>query len=105
MGNGEKQNKARTRKEKLEAQRKYSELNKRVKNSIKKDKNVFLEGLAERAEKAAACGQMKIVYDTTRIIFGKHRTSITRPVKDKHGNDIMNKRDSLTVGENTLSSC
>ena len=31
---------------------------------------------------------MKIVYDTTRIISGKHRTSITRPVKDKHGNDI-----------------
>ena len=49
---------------------------------------------------------MKIVYDTTRVISGKHRTSITRPVKDKHGNDIYkNKRDSLTVGENTLSSC
>ena len=34
-------NKTRTRKEKLKAQRKYSELNKSVKNSIKKDKNVF----------------------------------------------------------------
>ena len=99
-------NKARTRKEKPEAQRKYSELNKSVNNSIKKDKNVFLEGLAERAEKAAACGQMKIVCDTTRTISRKHITSITRPVKDKHGNGIyMNTRDSLTVGENTLSSC
>ena len=88
-------NKARTRKEKLEAQRKYSELNKSVKNSIKKDKNVFLEGLAERAEKAAACGQMKIVYDTTRIISGKHRTPITRPVKDKHGNDIYEQEGQL----------
>ena len=88
-------NKARTRKEKLEAQRKFSELNKSVKNSIKKDKNVFLEGLAERAEKAAACGQMKIVYDTTRIISGKHRTSITRPVKDKHGNDIYEQEGQL----------
>ena len=62
------------KKEKLEAQRKYSELNKSVKNSIKKDKNVFLEGLAERTKKAAACGQMKIVYDTTRIISGKQKT-------------------------------
>ena len=88
-------NKARTRKEKLEAQRKYSELNKSVKNSIKKDKNVFLEGLAERTEKAAACGQMKIVYDTTRIISGKHRTSITRPVKDKHGYDIYEQKGQL----------
>ena len=50
-------NKARTRKEKLEAQRKYYELKKSVKNSIKKDKNVFLEGLTEKAEKAAACGK------------------------------------------------
>ena len=83
------------KKEKLEAQRKYSELNKSVKNSIKKDKNVFLEGLAERTKKAAACGQMKIVYDTTRIISGKHRTSITRPVKDKHGNDIYEQEGQL----------
>ena len=82
-------NKARTRKEKLEVQRKYSELNKSVKNSKKKDKNVFLERLAEGAEKAAACGQIKIVNDTKRIISGKHRTSITIPVKDKHGNDII----------------
>ena len=85
----------RTRKEKLEAHRKYSELNKSVKNSIKKDKNVFLEGLAERAEKAAARGQMKIVYDTTRIISGKHRTSITRPVKDKHGHDVYEQEGQL----------
>ena len=82
-------NKARTRKGKLEAQMKYSELHKRVKNSIKKDKNVFLEGPFERAEKAAACGQMKILYDTTRIISVKHRTSITRPIKEKHGNGII----------------
>ena len=88
-------NKARTRKEKLEAQRKYSELNQSVKNSIKKDKNVFLEGLPERAEKAGACGQMKIVYNTTRIISGKHRTLITRPVKDKHGNDIYEQEGQL----------
>ena len=88
-------NKAKTRKEKLEAQKKYSELNKSVKNSIKKDKNVFLEGLAERAERAAACGQMKIVYNATRIISGKQRTSITRPVKDEHGNDTYEQEGQL----------
>ena len=38
---------------------------------------------------------MKIVYDTTRIISGKHRTSITRPVKDKHGNDIYEQEGQL----------
>ena len=59
---------------------------------------VFLEGLAERAEKAAACGQMKIVYDTTRIISGKHRKSITRPVKDKHGNvKLLQYADDMTL--------
>ena len=38
---------------------------------------------------------MKIVYDTTRIISGKHRTSITRPVKDKHGNHIYEQEGQL----------
>ena len=38
---------------------------------------------------------MKIVYDTTRIISGKHRTSMTRPVKDKHGNDVYEQEGQL----------
>ena len=35
------------------------------------------------------------MYDTTRIISGKHRTSITRLVKDKHGNDIYEQDGQL----------
>ena len=45
-------------------QEKYSSGNKEVRTSIKKDKNSYLEGLANWAEMTTANGHMKVVHQT-----------------------------------------
>ena len=64
-------NGSRTNEEKETAREKYSVAHKEVKESIKKDKNAFIESLAEKAEQAAANGHMRIVYQTTKTLSGK----------------------------------
>ena len=59
-----------------------------VKKSVKTDKRKFVEGLAQEAEKAAASRDMKQLYDTTRKLAGKFKTS-ERPIRDKNGSVLM----------------
>ena len=81
-------NNSRTRTEKLAAQQEYTEVNREVKNSIKKDKDTYLNGLAEKAEKAATDGHLRIVHQTTKTLSGKF-SKPTLPVKDKEGKTIF----------------
>ena len=46
--------------------RSYSELNKRIKQMVKKDKKTYYEEKAQAAQNAADLGNMKTVYDITR---------------------------------------
>lgn len=75
-------NNSRTRAAKAMAQEEFSKANKEVKKSIKSDKHSFTDGLAEEAEEAAASGNMRKLYDTTRKLSGKH-SKPERPVKVK----------------------
>jgi hypothetical protein len=52
------------------------------------DKRNYIYGLAKEAEQAADSGNMRQMYDTTRKLAGKH-SNPERPVKDKHGRNIM----------------
>ena len=87
-------NNSKTRAEKQAAQAVYTKANKEVKRAIQKDKNDFLEDLAEKAEKAATGGHMRTVYQITKALSGKHsKPSI--PVKDQQGNTILDKEGQM----------
>ncbi|GFR60484.1 endonuclease-reverse transcriptase [Elysia marginata] len=68
----------------------YNLAAKEVKVSIKKDKESFTKTLAEKAEKAATAGHIKIVYQTTKTLVGKYTRS-EMPVKDAGGKAIFEK--------------
>ena len=81
-------NEARTRTEKELAHAAYAEAHREVKRSIRKDKDNFINELAERAEKAAQNGHTRTLYQTTRILSGK-RNIPEVPVKDAEGKTIF----------------
>ena len=59
-------NESRTRSQKLKAQEEYNQVAKEVKRSLRRDKEAYLNKLAEKAEKAANSGQMRTLYQTTK---------------------------------------
>ena len=87
-------NNCHTRAEKLGVQEEYSIANREVKNSIKEDKKRYLENLAERAEKAAADGHLRIVYQITKTLSGKF-SKPALPVKDRSGSTIIDPAGQL----------
>ncbi|GFR62212.1 endonuclease-reverse transcriptase [Elysia marginata] len=74
-------NSSRTRRSKEEKVEQYNLAAKEVKVSIIKDKESFTKTLAEKAEKAATAGHIKILYQTTKTLVGKYTRS-EMPVKD-----------------------
>ncbi len=85
---------SRTRAEKLAASERYGDYNKEVKKSLQKDRNAYLDEMAEKAEAAAADGHMKIVYQTTRILSGKW-SKPSAPVKDRDGKTVFGQEGQL----------
>jgi len=87
-------NESRTRAAKAEAARLHAEANKEVKRSTRQDKRNFVDALAEKAEQAAQQKNMKELYDTTRKLSGKRRTT-DHPVKDTTGEVLTKQEDQL----------
>ena len=75
---------SRTRSTKTAAHEQYTVTNRAVKKSVKTDKVNFIESLAKEAEDAAARGNMKQLYDTTRKRAGKFKQA-ERPIKYNNG--------------------
>ena len=75
-----------TRSEKLKnkARNDYSEKDKEVKRSLRKDKRDWRNGVAQEAEDAASQGQMQGVYESTRKLYneGPRKAGM---VKNKEG--------------------
>ncbi|VDP59535.1 unnamed protein product [Schistosoma mattheei] len=82
-------NTSRTRAEKAKAQAEYTDVNKQVKRSIRTDKRKYVEDLTTTAENAAREGNMRELYDTTKILSGNHRKP-ERSVKSKEDKVIAN---------------
>ena len=81
-------NQSQSEEEKRIAREKYSEAHREAKDSVRRDKQTYLEDMAEKAEQAAANGHMKIVYQVTKTIAGKYgKPSIL--VRDKQGHPIF----------------
>jgi hypothetical protein len=68
-------------------QKEYSEKNKEVKKSARRDKRAYMEEIAEEAEEAARRGDLGAVYKITKKLCGQSSSQAV-PVKDKHGNTI-----------------
>ena len=66
-------NNSRTRAPKATAEEEYTEANRAVMNSVKTDKENFIEKLAKEAEDASAQGHMIQLYDITRILAGNYK--------------------------------
>ena len=68
-------NRARTRLQKERAHAEYTEANKDVKKSVRKDKRMFIDDLAKEAEAAARQHNMKTLYDTTKQLSRKFKAT------------------------------
>ena len=64
-------NNSRTRSTKAAAHEQYTVANRAVKRCVKTDKVNFIDSLAKEAEDAAARGNTKQLYDTTKKLAGK----------------------------------
>jgi hypothetical protein len=62
----EKVNRSKTRQEKISTHTQYSEINKKVKRSIRKDKRNWINEQAKLAEAAERKGDIKELYNITR---------------------------------------
>ncbi|PFX28004.1 hypothetical protein AWC38_SpisGene7268 [Stylophora pistillata] len=90
----ERVNNSRTRAEKSQAQNEYDVAYKEVRRSAQKDKRCYIENLAKEAEDAAAKGNMKDLYYTTRKLAGKFR-HVNHTIKDKQGNILTTTEEQL----------
>ena len=87
-------NNSRTRSTKAAAHEQYTVANRAVKKSVKTDKVNFTDSLAKEAEDAAARGNMKQLYDTTRKLAGEFKQAEI-PIKDKNGVNLTSEEDQM----------
>ena len=92
-------NRARTRAQKRVAQIEYSQKNKEVKKTCKRDKREFAESLAQDAEEVASKGDSKTVYDITRRLIGKRRNT-DRPIQNCNGAMLTRLDDQFKESRN-----
>ena len=85
---------ARTRAAKTAARQRYAELEKAVKRSCRRDKRAWTNSLAEEGERAAANGDIRLLYDISRRLSGV-RTNARMPLKDRAGQLLTDRTDQL----------
>ena len=85
---------ARTRAQKQRLRQEYSECDKEVKRSAKKDKRDFVEELATQAQKAAEKNDISTLYNITKQMGGR-KTNSNRPVKGKDGHVLSKPAEQL----------
>ena len=77
-------NMARTRKQKRDANKRYQELNREVKRRCRRDKRVYVESEAEKAEEAGKRGDARTLYQITRKLSGRFQNTC-KPVRNEGG--------------------
>ena len=85
---------ARTRSAKETARQQYSALDLEVKRSCRRDKRAWADSLADEGERAAASGNLSILYDVTRRLNGTMMNT-KMPVKDTTGQLLTDPTDQL----------
>ncbi|XP_078357393.1 uncharacterized protein LOC144642296 [Oculina patagonica] len=87
-------NTCRTRASKAAAQQQYTGAHKEVRRSIKRDKRNHIDNLARQAEEAAARGNMKELYNTTKKLAARYQVT-DKPIKDKQGKTLTSTGEQL----------
>ena len=77
-------NMARTRKQKRDANKRYQELNRELKRRCRRDKRVYVESEAEKAEEAGERGDARTLYEITRNLSGRFQNTC-KPVRNEAG--------------------
>ena len=77
-------NMARTRKQKRDANKRYQVLNREVKRRCRRDKRVYVESEAEKAEEAGKRGDARTLYEITRKLSGRFQNTC-KPVRNEAG--------------------
>ena len=76
--------KARTRLEKRNAMLQYSIKGRQVKAACRRDKRAYINQLATDAEEAARKGDLKRLYQTTRLLSGR-KPNLSKPIRNRDG--------------------
>ena len=87
-------NTCRTRASKAAAQQQYTRAHQEVRRSIKRDKRSHIDNLARQAEEAAARGNMKELYNTTKKLAARYQVT-DKPIKDKQGKILTSTEEQL----------
>ena len=74
----------RTRKQKRDANNRYQELNRDVKRRYRRDKRVYVESEAEKAEEVGKRGDARTLYEITRKLSGRFQNTY-KPVRNEAG--------------------
>ena len=82
-------NAATSQNERLEALRIYNSIERRVKTSVRNDRRVWLNSLADRAQEAANHNQSRELYRLTKHLAGK-APPLEKPIKADDGSLITN---------------
>ena len=87
-------NNTKTRAAKQKAQHEYTQADKEVKNSARKDKRNFITTLTSEAEEAARQNNIKVLYDIIRSLTNKFRKG-SHPIKDKNGKALKTPEEQM----------
>jgi hypothetical protein len=95
-------NRNNTRQQKINAQTQYSEINKILKRSIRKDKRNWINEHAKQAEEAERKGGIKELYSITRKL-SQRKFRMNRPVKTTSGTFLTTQEIQLKKWEEHFS--
>ena len=87
-------NTSRTTARKATAQQQYTRAHQEVRRSIKRDKRSHIDNLARQAEEAAARGNMKEIYNTTKKLAARYQVTY-KPIKDKQRKTLTSTEEQL----------
>jgi hypothetical protein len=93
---------SKTRQQKASAQTQYSEINKRVQRSIRKDKTNRINEHAKLAEEAEKKGDIWELYNITRKL-SERKFRMNRPVKSKSGMLLTTQEEQVKRWEEHVS--
>ena len=87
-------NVCKTRAKKIELQKTYTEKNREVKRSARKDQRNYIDNLACQAEEAARKGSLKELFSITKVL-SKRQMQRNRPIKAIDGTLLTNTKEQL----------
>ena len=83
-----------TRVRKMELQKKYTEKNREVKRSARRDQRYYIDNLSYQAEEAASKGNLKELFAITRTL-SKRQIQRNRPIRNTDGALLTNTEEQL----------